>query len=79
MAHKINKWVAATNPATVHDSLESAVTAELAQMLGHKSGGESQVPPLARDIVENADAFIACLKQLGSLQTAQGPTMRGKK
>jgi hypothetical protein len=75
MARKIDKWEAETDPPTTHDTLFEAVAAELAQMLGHNGGSESQVPALTQTIVANHGAFIVCLKQLQP-EIPTGPTKR---
>lgn len=64
MAKQTTKWEAEIDPPSTHDTLEGAVAAELAAMLGWKAGSDSLLPKITREMVENADFIILCLNQL---------------
>ena len=64
MARKVDKWEAETDPPSLHENLESAVTAEMLALIGFKGSEDSQAPAIIRDIVRQSDAAIACLAQL---------------
>ena len=64
MAKEITKWEAETDTPTIHDTIEEAVTAELAEMMGWKGGPDSQAPGIARIMAEKPFEYIDCLQQL---------------
>lgn len=64
MAREVTRFEAATEPPTIHPTLPDAVVAELAWIMGWKASGDSNVPGLAKLLVDQAPAVIACLAQL---------------
>lgn len=64
MAREVSRFEAATEPPTIHATLTDAVTAEVAALMGWKAGGETGVPGLAKLLVDQAPAVIACLSQI---------------
>ncbi len=64
MAREVTRFEAATEPPSIHPTLPDAVVAELAWLMGWKAGADSGVPGLAKLLVEQAPAVIACLAQL---------------
>lgn len=64
MAREVTRFEARTDPPTIHPTLQEAVTAELAALMGWRSGGDEGVPALARKLVDQAEAAIACLGQM---------------
>lgn len=64
MARQVSRFEAATEPPTIHTTLPEAVIAEVAALMGWKSGADNGVPGLAKLLVDQAPKVIATLSQL---------------
>ncbi len=69
MVSAVTRYVADTQPPTIHATPRDAVIAEMAVLMGSRSD-EAGPPLLARLIVDRAPQVIACLSQLATATPA---------
>jgi hypothetical protein len=68
MVREVTSYEARTEPPSIHATLEDAVTAEIAALMGWRKGGDESVIGLARTLVDRASDVLGCLSQLSDLE-----------